>query len=79
MSGRSATLATSRREASGFATRVSHGLRLALVTVTLWYQRARQRRQLARLVTMSGGAFARDANFTSGDVYEEVNKPFWKP
>lgn len=46
----------------------------ALALIRRWRERARQRRQLARLDTR----LLRDLGITAADAERECNKPFWR-
>jgi uncharacterized protein YjiS (DUF1127 family) len=46
----------------------------AAVTIELWMERARQRRQLARLNDFQ----LKDIGLSRADVENEVSRPFWR-
>jgi uncharacterized protein YjiS (DUF1127 family) len=48
--------------------------RSALIVIRHWHERARQRRQLARL----DARMLRDIGITAGEAERECNKPFWR-
>ena len=79
MNTRSLTLSTGLRAAPGFGASVRRGLGRALATLALWHHRSRKRRQLARWASTAGYGFVDGTSITSGDAYEEANKPFWRP
>ena len=51
-----------------------HVLGLVLDTLKQWQQRRRERAELARL----DDRMLRDIGITRGDVWQEINKPFWR-
>jgi uncharacterized protein YjiS (DUF1127 family) len=68
------------RSASGRARRrAGRSLRRALnvvrATMQKWQQRSRERAELRRL----DDRMLRDIGVTRGDVWHEINKPFWRP
>jgi len=46
-----------------------------VATLREWRQRSRERAQLAML----DDRMLRDIGVTPGDVWREINKPFWRP
>ena len=74
-SGRFARIASgqSRRRAIGRSLR--RALNVGLATVQKWQQRSRERVELRRL----DDRMLRDIGVTRGDVWREINKPFWRP
>ncbi|HXP05051.1 MAG TPA: DUF1127 domain-containing protein [Stellaceae bacterium] len=48
--------------------------RSALALIRRWHERARQRRQLARL----DARMLRDLGITAAEAERECNKPFWR-
>jgi uncharacterized protein YjiS (DUF1127 family) len=45
-----------------------------LETVSLWYRRAHERQELARLSERD----LHDLGLSRGDIYDELSKPFWR-
>jgi uncharacterized protein YjiS (DUF1127 family) len=62
--------------------KVRHALRLSLrqalsrifLTLQQWRRRSRERAELAKL----DDRMLRDIGITRGDVWDEINKPFWR-
>jgi uncharacterized protein YjiS (DUF1127 family) len=49
-------------------------LETLLLRLTLWRQRARERRQLSSL----DGYLLKDIGLSAADVWQETHKPFWR-
>ena len=54
---------------------LKQALSFALDTLREWRRRSRTRAELARL----DDRMLRDIGVTRGDVWVEINKPFWRP
>ena len=61
-----------RRRVAGPSLR--HVLSLVHDTLQQWRRRSRERAELARL----DDRMLRDIGVTRGDVWQEINKPFWR-
>jgi uncharacterized protein YjiS (DUF1127 family) len=61
-----------RRRVAGPSLR--HVLSLVRYTLQQWGRRRRERAELARL----DDRMLRDIGITRGDVWQEINKPFWR-
>ena len=72
------TLDTTTTNSAGFGA----SLRRAVVwlggTPALWRRRARERRQLARYLSISGPGWLNDTTISCGEAVHEANKPFWR-
>ena len=72
--GRSSRIAPQQRRRA-----VGHPLQKALnriaATLREWRQRSYERAELAKL----DDRMLRDIGVTRGDVWREINKPFWRP
>ena len=53
---------------------LSDATQWVLATLRNWWRRSRERDQLARL----DERMLRDIGVTPGDVWHEINKPFWR-
>jgi uncharacterized protein YjiS (DUF1127 family) len=69
-----AALPTWRAWASVGGRKLARDLAAAVETLSVWQERARARRELARL----DDRMLRDIGISSADVWQELEKPFWR-
>ena len=74
-SGRFARIAPGRARRRAIGRSLRRALNSVRATMQRWRQRSRERAQLARL----DDRMLRDIGVTRGDVWQEINKPFWRP
>ena len=74
-SGRFARIAPGRTRRRTIGRSLRRALNVGLATVQKWQQRSRDRAELRRL----DYRMLRDIGVTRGDVWREINKPFWRP
>ena len=74
-SGRFARIAPRRTRRRAIARSVRRALNVVHATMQQWRQRSRERAELRRL----DDRMLRDIGVTRGDVWRELNKPFWRP
>jgi uncharacterized protein YjiS (DUF1127 family) len=74
-SGRFARIAPGRARRRAIGRSLGRALNFVRATMQGWQQRSRERAELARL----DDRMLRDIGVTRGDVWQEINKPFWRP
>jgi len=74
-SGRFARIAPGRARRRAIGRSLGRALNFVHATMQGWRQRSRERAELARL----DDRMLRDIGMTRGDVWQEINKPFWRP
>ena len=74
-SGRFARIAPGRARRRAIGRSLRRALNVIRATMQRWQQRSRERAALARL----DDRMLRDIGVTRGDVWRELNKPFWRP
>ena len=74
-SGRFARIAPGRARRRAIGRSLRRALNVVRAMMQRWQQRSRERAQLARL----DDRMLRDIGVTRGDVWQEINKPFWRP
>ena len=73
-SGRFARIAPGRARRRAIGRWLRRALNVVRATMQGWRQRSRERAELARL----DDRMLRDIGITRGDVWREINKPFWR-
>jgi uncharacterized protein YjiS (DUF1127 family) len=74
-SGRFARIAPGRARRRAIGRSLRRALNVVVATMQKWQQRSRERAELRRL----DDRMLRDIGITRGDVWQEINKPFWRP
>jgi uncharacterized protein YjiS (DUF1127 family) len=74
-SGRFARIAPGRTRRRAIGRSARRALNAVRATMQKWQQRSRERAELRRL----DDRMLRDIGVTRGDVWHEINKPFWRP
>jgi uncharacterized protein YjiS (DUF1127 family) len=74
-SGRFARIAPARTRRRTIGRSLRRALNFARAAIQKWRLRSRERAELAKL----DDRMLRDIGVNRGDVWREINKPFWRP